>query len=146
MCLCLLETHVWSRQAGGSGRRVGWQVCPSTLGQPGYQRRTWDCDYWSPDWYRSSRTFLMGGKWRPITHTDVNQWQVNSLHGVWCCTITFPSTGQNTLLMVNWAGDQKLTEGEKEGIKADPASWRNLRNEPLCYTADEHCKRSQEAD
>lgn len=35
---------------------------------------------------------------------------------------------------------EKLTEGEKEGIKADVASRRKLRDEPLCYAPDGHYK------
>lgn len=77
--------------------------------------------------------------------TDVNHWQVNSPQLV-VMHQYFPLHWVNTWSMVSWAGEQKLTEGEKEGIKADLASWRHLRDEPLCYTADGHCKRAQEAD
>lgn len=31
-----------------------------------------------------------------------------------------------------------LTEGEEEGIKADLAAGRDLRDQPLCYAADGH--------
>lgn len=36
-------------------------------------------------------------------------------------------------------GDEgELTEGEEEGVETDLSTWRNLRDEPLCYTADGH--------
>lgn len=48
--------------------------------------------------------------------------------------------------MVTWTdkgdGEQRLTEGEEEGIKANLTTWRNLRDEPFCYTADGHWRSS----
>lgn len=44
----------------------------------------------------------------------------------------FPSTWASTLLMLTWTdrrdGEQGLTEGEEEGIKADLAAWWNFRD------------------
>lgn len=52
----------------------------------------------------------------------------------------FPCSRARAFLTVNGTdrrgGGQELTEGEEEGIKANLAAWWNLRDEPLCYTAD----------
>lgn len=42
--------------------------------------------------------------------------------------------------------ERELTEGEEEGVETDLSAQRNLRDEPLCYTADGHWKSSQKKD
>lgn len=96
----------------------------------------WDCDYWSPDWCRSSRTFLM--EETADDYTRWRQWQVNTPHQ--CFPLDSAEHFSDGKL--GSVGEQELTEGEKEGVKSDLASCRNLRDEPLCYAADGHCKRS----
>lgn len=55
----------------------------------------------------------------------------------------FPFTQASTLLMGSWTDrrereERELTEGEEEGVETDLSAQRNLRDEPLCYTADGH--------